>query len=124
MLFRSGQYYFTDESGNCNVSLGSTLSPALKHYIGGKVQIGIRPEDICLFDDEVNNSKPDCTLTVMAYENMGNEQLIYLSFAQQTLIARRPPNETVDVGKDIGIRFSIDKMVFMDEKTDEVIGHG
>ena len=110
-----------DESGNCKICLGATLSPALKHYIGGKVQIGIRPEDICLFDEDVNESKSDCTLTVMAYENMGNEQLIYLSLAQQTLIARRPPRETVDVGKDICIRFSTDKIIYMDEITGDVI---
>ena len=118
---QTGQYYFMDESGNCKICLGATLSPALKHYIGGKVQIGIRPEDICLFDEDVNKSKSDCTLTVMAYENMGNEQLIYLSLAQQTLIARRPPRETVDVGKDICIRFSTDKIIYMDEKTGDVI---
>jgi len=120
---QTGQYYFVDESGSCKICLGATLSPALKHYIGGKVQVGIRPEDICLPEDDIHKSKSDCTLTVMAYENMGNEQLIYLSFAQQTLIARRPPSETVDVGKDIGIRFPTDKIIYMDEKTDDVISN-
>src|SRR5438045_8450746 len=86
---QTGQYYFMDESGNCKICLGSTLSPAVKHIIGGKIQIGIRPEDICLFEDDDDKSKSDCTLTVMAYKDIGNEQLIYMSLGQQLLHASR-----------------------------------
>jgi ABC-type sugar transport system ATPase subunit len=57
----------------------------------------------------------------MAFENMGNEQLIYLSLAAQTLIARRPSSETVDIGNEIGIKFSKDKIIFMDVQSGEVI---
>ena len=38
-------------------------------------QIGIRPEDV--FISENDNTKPDCILKIMAFENMGNEQLVY-----------------------------------------------
>jgi hypothetical protein len=40
--------------------------------------IGIRPEDVFIFEN--NNNKPDCILKIMAFENMGNEQLVYFSF--------------------------------------------
>src|SRR5438105_2665408 len=121
IIRRPKVFLFDEPLSNLDAKLRSQMRIELQNYIGGKVQIGIRPEDICLFDEDVNKSKSDCTLTVMAYENMGNEQLIYLSLAQQTLIARRPPLETVDVGKDICIRFSTDKIIYMDEKTGDVI---
>jgi hypothetical protein len=54
-------------------------------------------------------------------ENMGNEQLVYLSLDEQTLILRRPPLETVCVGKEKGIRFMTDKIVYLDEANGDVI---
>ena len=57
----------------------------------------------------------------MAYENMGNEQLVYLSLADQTLIVRRAPRETVEVGKEKAIRFATDKIIYIDEFSQQVI---
>ena len=83
--------------------------------------IGIRPEHIFLCEDDTNVSVADCTLKVSAYENMGNEQLVYLSLNSQTLIVRRTPRETVDVGKEKGLRFLKDKIIYMDEGSGRVI---
>ena len=52
---------------------------------------------------------------------MGNEQLIYLSMASNTIIVRRPSSETLDIGKKIGVTFSRDKKIFIDEQSEEVI---
>jgi len=114
-------HYFIDESQHCKISLGARLPAALEDYPGKPIQIGIRPEHILLSEDEGSNGIGDCTLKVIAYENMGNEQLIYLSLADQTLIIRRAPRETVDVGKEKEIRFLSDKIIFIDEKSNEVI---
>jgi len=58
---------------------------------------------------------------VIAYENMGNEQLVYLSLTGQTLIVRRPPLETIDAGNEKGVRFLTDKITYFDEASVEVI---
>ena len=64
----------------------------------------------------------DCKLKVMAFENMGNEQLVYLTLGVQTIIARTPPVEAAEIGSYVGVRFSRDKMIFMDEESVEVVG--
>jgi len=114
-------YFFIHESGECKIPLTTILPAGLENYIGSTILIGIRPEHIFLCEDDTNTSVADCTLKVSAYENMGNEQLVYLSLANQTLIARRAPRETVDVGKEKALRFSKDKIIYMDEKNGEVI---
>ncbi len=114
-----GDYFFTHETGNCKIFLGSVLASGLEKYVGRQIQIGIRPEDIFITEDADANF--DCKLKLMAFENMGNEQLVYLSLAAQTLIARRPSSETVEIGNEIGIKFLKNKIIFMDVESGKVI---
>ncbi len=118
-LKHDAQYFFSHEDGNCNIFLGSEISEGLKNYLNKQIEIGIRPEDIFVSED--TNASCDCKLKVMAYENMGNEQLIYLSLANQTLIARRPPADSIEIGVEIGINFLKDKVIFMQEENGVVI---
>ena len=118
---QKGDYYFIPEKGDCNICLGPVLSTVLKNYVDKPILIGARPEHIFLCEDDVSNGTHDCTLKVMAYENMGNEQLVYLSLADQTLIVRRAPRETVEVGKEKAIRFATDKIIYIDEFSQQVI---
>ncbi|MEO7293659.1 MAG: ATP-binding cassette domain-containing protein, partial [Ginsengibacter sp.] len=113
------EYFFINETEECKISLGTSLPPALEKYIDKKIVAGIRPEDI--FISENANSGADCILKVTAFENMGNEQLIYLSLAQQTLIARRPPTEIVEIDNNIGVTFLRDKLIFMEEESGDMI---
>jgi len=114
-------YFFIHESTNSKISLGSFLLKGLEKYVNKSIQIGIRPEHIFMSEDDAVNEKPDCILKILAYENMGNEQLVYLSLGGQTLIARRPPRETIEVDHEIGVRFAKDKIIFIDEASGEVI---
>lgn len=114
-------FYFIPESGICSIFLGSVLPSQIYNHIGKPLQLGLRPEHIILCEGSDDKDKPDCSLQVSAYENMGNEQLVYLSFAAQTLIARRPPLETIEVGKDKGIRFMTKKSILLDDQSGDVI---
>jgi multiple sugar transport system ATP-binding protein len=113
-------YFFIDESEECQIFLDDVSSVPEK-YIDKKILIGIRPEDIFISEDE--NDKSDCRLKVLAYENMGNEQLVYISLNNKNLIARRPPTETVKIENRIGVSFSRDKIIFFDEGTGEVVNN-
>jgi multiple sugar transport system ATP-binding protein len=113
-----GEYFFTHETEECHIFLGPQISPQLKKYVDKHIQIGVRPEDIIISEEEV---MPDCILKVMAYENMGNEQLVYLSLGNQTLIARRPPADTVEIGDEMPIGFLKDKIIFMQEENGLII---
>src|SRR6266487_168260 len=118
-LRQKENYFFIDESGECQISLGSGISSELEKYPDKKILMGIRPEDISI--SEKTGITPDCKVKVIAYENMGNEQLLYLSFADNGIIARKPPADTVEVGSEVGINFSKAKIIFMQEENGEVI---
>jgi len=140
-----GGYYFDHESGSCSISLGPTVPEQVKNYIGRPVLLGVRPENILigeenaarvpdspfpdspLPDSRVPDTRipaapiPDCRLTVIAVENMGNEQLIYLSLADQTVIARRPPLGSIAAGQTTTIRLMTDHLYYLDEANGLVI---
>jgi multiple sugar transport system ATP-binding protein len=120
-ILRKDGYYFVHESADCRISLGSVIPSGLQGYVGKPVQIGVRPEHVVVCKDIDGQDKPDCKLNVIAYENMGNEQLVYLSLAGQTLIARKPPLDTIDTDEEKGIRFLKEKIVYMDNISDAVI---
>lgn len=53
---------------------------------------------------------------------MVNEQIVYLTFDNQTLIVRRRASiNTFEIGKEIGVCFSKDKIGFIDEENGQVI---
>jgi multiple sugar transport system ATP-binding protein len=113
-------YHFVHAANALSISL-ALPSDEIKAYEGRKVILGIRPEHLLL--DEATNlqSKPDCILEVSAFENMGNEQLVYFSLGDHTLVAGRPPNEAVEIGRKIGVRFEKEKLLLMDEESGFVI---
>jgi multiple sugar transport system ATP-binding protein len=113
-------FYFMHDSQQFEFALRASDFKELEMHINKKIIIGIRPEDIVL--NEKDNSNPDCYLKVMAFENMGNEQLVYLALGKNTLIARRPPVETTEIGSELGVTFTREKMIFMDAESGEVIG--
>ncbi|MBA2406468.1 MAG: sn-glycerol-3-phosphate ABC transporter ATP-binding protein UgpC [Chitinophagales bacterium] len=117
-------YYFVLESEECKIFLGKNISETLKNFAGELIQLGIRPEHITLCEDEGNNTIADCTLQVTAYENMGSEQLVYFTLGNNTLIIRRAPRDTVEVGTKKDIRFVRDKIIYINEKNGEVINIG
>jgi multiple sugar transport system ATP-binding protein len=114
-------YFFIPVSGNYQLGLGDILSPGLEKYAGKQIQIGIRPEHVIVCKDNENKSIPDCILDITAYENMGNEQLVYFSVAGQVLIARGEPDDTIEPGKPKGICFMKEKMIYIDEISGQVV---
>jgi multiple sugar transport system ATP-binding protein len=111
-------YYFIDESETFKINLGSEVSDSLKYYANQKIQVGVRPEDI-LLADRVHT--PRAHLDVLAYENMGNEQLVYLSVDGGTLIARRPSSDDLNIGDRMAVDFVINKIFFFNYDNGERI---
>ncbi len=114
-------YFFIPESAAFELFLGDTLAPALETYAGKAIQIGIRPEHISICEDDNANITADCHLKVMAYENMGNEQLVYFSINNQMLIARGEAKAGIEIGSTCGLRFLRQKMKYINEKNGLVI---
>jgi multiple sugar transport system ATP-binding protein len=114
---RESGFHFTHESRSCFIPLGPAIPEPVKNYIGRPVLLGIRPENILICEE----NDADCRLNVIAVENMGNEQLIYLSLADQTVIVRRPPLASMAAGALVGIRFMPDHIYYLDEANGSVI---
>jgi multiple sugar transport system ATP-binding protein len=120
---KENEYYFINETGSCHISLGLNIPGAIENFINKSVQIGIRPEHIffCEENDDYNDNKPNCTVNILASENMGNEQLVYLSLDNQTLIVRCGPLHFMDPGKEKNISFLKNKIIFFNEINGEFI---
>jgi multiple sugar transport system ATP-binding protein len=117
-ISKEDEYYFTHESGDCRFILGASIPKALESYLDKPIELGLRPEDLVVSEDLDKDA--DCRLQVLAFENMGNEQLVYLSLAGQTLIARRPPAEMIQTGKELAVSFVKEKIIYL--VSGEVIG--
>ena len=57
----------------------------------------------------------------MAFENMGNEQLVYFSFAEKTIIVRRSSQTDLELTAEKGIIFSRNKIVYFDENGNVIV---
>jgi len=121
IIEKQNGYFFINESANFKIFIGLDIPGALEKYIGKPIQLGIRPEHIYIREENAGNFIPDCTLKVIANENMGNEQLVYLSSGEQTLIARRASGDSIEFGKEKAIRFSVDKLIYIDAINGDVI---
>ena len=95
------------------------LPESVIRYIGEPIEIGIRPEHIVIVED--NRVNADCQLNVTAYENMGNEQLIYFEMLDKPLIVRGEPKEHIEFGQLKALSFIKDKIVIINSKNGEVL---
>jgi len=117
---------FKSDEGTCRI-IFNDLPPDLKNYSGKAIEIGIRPEHTLILEDDdpgnLSDRKADCKLEITAYENMGNEQLVYFKLQEKPLIIRREPKEDVEFGNFKSIYFLRDKIIFIDPGTGDVINN-
>jgi len=119
ILKKDAGYFFIEASSDCIIPLGAEIPASLENKIGEELEFGIRPENI-IISEQKNTRLNDCILEVAAYENMGNEQLIYLSLNKQALITRRPAQDTPEIGEKFFVRFPEDKIIFINPDNGEV----
>src|ERR1017187_94916 len=112
ILKKTGNSFFLETAPGCTISLGAIIPAAVKDRINDELEIGIRPERIIVAKEKNEN----CVFIseVTAFENMGNEQLIYLSLNGQALIARRPAQDLIEIGATLFLSFQEDKILFID----------
>ncbi|MEP6926286.1 MAG: sn-glycerol-3-phosphate ABC transporter ATP-binding protein UgpC [Ginsengibacter sp.] len=119
ILKKNGGNFFLEVSTDYTIPVGSEIPAPFENKIGKELEIGIRPENI-IISDQKDISTDESLLEVMAYENMGNEQLVYLSLKSQTLIARRSAQDSVEIGLKFFVRFPADKLIFINPENGEV----
>ena len=120
ILQKVEETFFIDPSAGCRISLGSQIPAAVQNKIGEEIEIGVRPENIILSQPGSSRIQ-ECLAEVMAFENMGNEQLIYLFMQNHTLIARRAAQEIIEIGSKLFIQFRENEIIYLEPSTGMIL---
>ena len=120
ILKKSDNNFFIEVSDDIKIQLGSQIPGLVQNKIGNELEIGIRPENIIVSEQKVAGNC-NASLEVMAYENMGNEQLVYLTLKDQTIIARRHAQDAVEIGATLFVNFPAEKIIFIDPVSENIL---
>jgi multiple sugar transport system ATP-binding protein len=93
-------------------------------YVGKKVVMGIRPEDI--HDDEIMiSSQPEAVIEtqIKLYELLGAEVFLYFDIAGTDCTARVNPRTTARIGDTVKFAFDLNKLHVFDKETEKVIAN-
>jgi multiple sugar transport system ATP-binding protein len=120
-IVEENEYFFKTEENKCRINLGTEIRNELKKSVNQPLVLGIRPEHISIADENNAEPKSDCKLEITAFENMGNEQLVYFKLQEKPLIVRREPKDDVDFGQFRGLSFLKNKMIFIDGQSGDVL---
>jgi multiple sugar transport system ATP-binding protein len=105
------------------IKLIREMENAVRPYIGKKVVLGIRPEDIYdrLFyaGGVLEGSWTKATVEVV--EPMGAEKYLYLNTGKNALVARVEPHNSAKPHQDIDLVFNMEKINLFDPETEQKI---
>ena len=122
-LIKKGELYGVDLGGDViPLPKEKTADGKLDSYVGKKVKMGIRPEDI---DDEPEfmAKHPDCHLEaqVDVSEMMGAEIYLYLEYKGNKMTARVAPTSKARNGDTVRVAFDPHKVHLFDVETEQTI---
>jgi multiple sugar transport system ATP-binding protein len=95
-------------------TLATVPSDAVSLADGDTVTLGLRPEDVRLFDDPADGT---FTATVTVSEYQGNDNFIHLSVANQDVMARVPSDTYPNPGETLGVTVSPRDVFLFDSDT-------
>jgi multiple sugar transport system ATP-binding protein len=110
------------EGDGFQLAIPTGRATGLKSYLGQKVHMGIRPED--LYDAEYvsSNIHPgNLDAKVEVTELMGNEVYLYLLTGRNSYVARVDPRTKARVGNTVRMVANLDKVHFFDKSTEKAI---
>jgi len=110
------------DEGTFRVKLPTDYEDIVKDYIGKKLILGIRPENI--YDKILyKESAPESTvkLTVEIIEPLGSEIFVYLSSGKSQFTARMDTRTKVNINEDIEVVFDMSKIHLFDPVTEKAI---
>jgi multiple sugar transport system ATP-binding protein len=116
---KNKDFLFAGDDVSFHISLGKEFPEIVEKYIDRPITLGIRPEHILVVAED--DSVADCSLTITAFENMGNEQLVYFKLQEKPFIVRREAKEEVDFGEIKKLFFLRNKIFLLDAETGIVL---
>ena len=122
VLGKDGKGHYLEVNADRLYIPADRAQDALKDYVGRKVKLGIRPEDI--YDDDVFlAANPDSTVdtAVEVSELMGSEVYLYLKYGDYSFTARVAPTTTSRIGDNIKVGINMRKVHLFDVETEKAI---
>lgn len=119
---KGGGEQMTVEGDGFQLPIPVARASGLRSYVGQKVHMGIRPEDIYDADYVAPNIHPgNFDAKVEVTELMGNEVFLYLLTGGHSYVARVDPRTRARVGNQIRLVANLDKVHFFDPNTEQAI---
>lgn len=115
IIQEAGKFRFTESSFEVEIPADDKL----KNYVGKKVMMGIRPEDIYDSDyDQMAEFPQKIKALCEVVEPMGNEFIVFLKTDNSKLTARFDPKKFPPVDEKIKITLDMKKAHFFDLETE------
>jgi len=111
-------------SGSLKVKISKEHYENLSKFIGKKVYLGVRPDDIDIVSGKYDSKRKSDTVIkskILITENMGNHNMILFKIEDVMMSLLTTMDMMFDKGKDLDIIFNARKFYFFDEKTEENI---
>lgn len=110
------------DGGTFKLSVPSDKREPLGNYMGKKVILGIRPNDIydCQFAPPLRSP---CTMkaVVDAMEPMGDQVYLHLTTGDKVFNARVDPRTEARIGQEMEVLINMDNMHFFDPQTEKAV---
>ena len=120
-IWNKGDLVFIDEEKTLEINLASLQNAALKNYIGKKIVLGIRPENIHHFQVEGSSGFAKVNAIINAVEHMGSEMLVYVNLDKVQMIARFPSDRIIETDKMSELYFDTPRILFFDPEKGNII---
>jgi len=126
MVEKNGEDVSLVINDNISIKLPEAKGKALVDgdYVGKKVVMGIRPEDI--HDDEIMLSSSTTSVievTIRLYELLGAEVFLYFDINNVNCTARVNPRTTAKVNDVVKLAVDLNKIHVFDKETEQIITH-
>jgi len=123
LIEENGMYYICD-SGELKINLPNERieSGKICGYIGKKLRVALRPEDVFIFGNE--DSEHGISATIQANYFVGSQRMIEVSLAGAEnirLTMQTDNSQTNEVGSTVKIAFANPRILLFDPETGEVV---
>jgi multiple sugar transport system ATP-binding protein len=95
-----------------------TMQPLLSSYAGREIGVGIRAENMEVFQEP---SQDALQVEVLVVEPLGSQNLLTVQIGDEVVKVATHPTMRVDTGMDIWLRFPADKIRWVDPESKQVL---
>ncbi|MCF8240353.1 MAG: sn-glycerol-3-phosphate ABC transporter ATP-binding protein UgpC [Melioribacteraceae bacterium] len=120
-VIKEDGFIFRNEDETFVISLPDKFKEMGDKYVDKEIILGVRPEDISIFNNSDDKFRNKIKVTLEVVEPMGNEIFIYFKVDDVQVTARIPAIEDVKETMELELKVNINKIHLYDSITEETI---